>query len=156
MMLVALALAFVLPVWGRHESRGLTKRRERRREAPMTKKPVDAARVILLQLAERTTALRAWKKKHSDVYEKGSKIEKDVAGFTDELKKAVREMAVPGETVKVFDDEVGKVLVVAGQASPGYNLAVAVESLWELDEDLAEKAELPREDLTPRVTIEIR
>lgn len=144
----------------------------------MAKKPIDNARVVLLQLAERTTALRAWKKKNSDVYEKGAKIEKDVAAFTDDLKKAVREMAIPGETVKVFDDEVGKVLVVAGQASPGYNLAVAVESwpkdafnrvvaidakkvralveLGELDEDLAEKAELPREDLTPRVTIEIR
>jgi len=140
---------------------------------PATK--IDPARETLLALAAVTVKIRKLRKEPEVL--KLLALEAEAEGLEKALKTAVRDRAVQGETVVIWDDEVATVQVISASAGPIYDSDQAQKfwppAVWEgsvvvdskkaqayietgalLPED-AEKAEKPREPLTPRVRIEI-
>jgi len=144
-------------------------------QASSLKPSSDPARETLLELAAVTVKIRKLRKEPEVL--KLLALEAQAEGLEKTLKTAVRERAVQGETVVVWDDEIATVQVISASAGPIYDPGIAV-GLWPpevfsksiavdskkvaafvetgaLLPEQAARAERPREPLTPRVKIEI-
>jgi hypothetical protein len=135
-------------------------------------------RELFEELSMVTLDIRAYKHRNRKVFDALKKLEEREAALRESLKSAAREHARAGETVVLFDEPIGKVMVVGPLAAARHDLEVArrewprnvLEQALVLDEkkvawlvegemldgELAKKAELPREPLTPQVRIEVR